>query len=81
MPIYEYECGTCGIVFEEIVPSYTDAALPCPKCKSTQTKKLMSRVGGIAMGKMSSNPACRSGSSCPGAQACGAGGGCCGELN
>jgi putative FmdB family regulatory protein len=81
MPIYEYECGKCGIVFEEIVPTYSDKTLPCPKCKSTETKKLMSRVGGIAMGKMSSGPACQSGASCPGASACGAGGGCCGGLN
>ena len=80
MPIYEYECTKCGTVFEEIVPAVSDASLPCPECKSGETRKLMSRVGGIAMGKMSSNPACSSGSACPGAAACGAGAGCCGGM-
>jgi putative FmdB family regulatory protein len=78
MPIYEFECKKCGNVFEEIVPQVSNASLPCPKCESKETQKLMSRVGGIAMGKMTSNPACSSGSMCPGASACGAGGGCCG---
>jgi putative FmdB family regulatory protein len=78
MPIYEYECKKCGNVFEEIVSKVSNATLPCPKCESRDTEKLMSRVGGIAMGKMTSNPACSSGSTCPGASSCGAGGGCCG---
>jgi putative FmdB family regulatory protein len=79
MPIYEYECDNCGNVFEEIVYSVTNDTLPCPKCSSKETKKLMSRVGGIAMGKMSSGPACSSGAACPGASTCGAGG-CCGGM-
>lgn len=80
MPIYEYECKKCGIVFEEIVSSCTSKTLPCPQCKCTETRKLMSRVGGIGSGKMSSGPACSSGAACPGSQACGAGAGCCGAA-
>ncbi|HUI93787.1 MAG TPA: zinc ribbon domain-containing protein [Chitinivibrionales bacterium] len=76
MPIYEYECEKCGNTFEEIVSSFTNDTLPCPKCKSKKTRKLMSRVGGIAMGKISSGPACSSGHACPGANSCGAGN-CC----
>lgn len=78
MPIYEYECKKCGAVFEEIVSSYTNKTLPCPKCKSKETQKLMSRVGGIAMGKLSSGPACSTGAACPGSHTCGAGSCCAG---
>jgi putative FmdB family regulatory protein len=78
MPIYEYECKKCGAVFEEIVPHITNQTLPCPKCESKDTQKLMSRVGGIGMSKMTTNPACSSGSACPGSSSCGMGGGCCG---
>jgi len=80
MPIYEYECLKCGTNFEEIVHQVTNETLPCPKCNSTDTQKLMSRVGGIGTGKMTSDPACHTGGGCPGAMACGAGGGCCGAA-
>ncbi len=41
MPIYEYVCGDCGAQFEEIL-SPSAPAPACPKCKSANTKKLMS---------------------------------------
>jgi putative FmdB family regulatory protein len=78
MPIYEYKCTRCGNIFEELVPRASDTTLPCPRCESSETQKLMSQFGGIVMGKMSSNPACSSGSVCPGAGACGAGSCCAG---
>jgi len=78
MPIYEYHCLTCGKVFEEIVANSNVKIVPCPKCKSQETEKLMSRIGGIGIGK-SNNFACSSGGECPGASACGAGG-CCHNM-
>lgn len=42
MPIYEYACQACGSEFEDIV-SATAPNPACPKCKSPDTKKLMSR--------------------------------------
>ena len=55
MPIYEYRCTECGKTFEEIVSSSAVASLPCPACESKKTEKLMSRIGGIGMGKSGSN--------------------------
>ena len=77
MPIYEYRCHDCGKVFEEIVASVSANNLPCPSCKSKKTEKLISRIGAVGKGKDgSSDFACGSGASCPGAASCGAGG-CC----
>ena len=76
MPIYEYRCEECGKVFEEIVSGHDPDVLPCPTCSSNKTEKLMSRIGGIGMGKASGDFACSSGAPCPGAASCGAGG-CC----
>lgn len=40
MPIYEYECGNCGSIFELIVS--TDANLPpCPNCGRGETRKII----------------------------------------
>lgn len=72
MPIYEYKCHACGAVFEELVNRISQQSLPCPKCASKNTEKLMSACGSIiASGKGEA--------SCPSAAACAAagGGGCC----
>jgi putative FmdB family regulatory protein len=43
MPIYEFECGSCGERFEELVDR--DAAeVPCASCGSTETRRLISPV-------------------------------------
>jgi putative FmdB family regulatory protein len=76
MPIFEYRCEECGKAFEEIVSSNQSEAVPCPVCASKKTEKLMSRIGGISMGKGGGDFACSSGAPCPGAVSCGAGG-CC----
>lgn len=41
MPIFEYECNKCGVKFEEII--LADETPTCPKCKSTDVYKLVSR--------------------------------------
>ena len=41
MPIYEYECGACGRIFEELVLN-SDETICCPDCKTETVKKLMS---------------------------------------
>jgi len=81
MPIYEYRCSDCGNQFEEIISNSETRNPACPGCASAKTEKLMSRIGGIGMGKTSSGDfACASGAPCPGAASCGAGGGCCGSM-
>ena len=42
MPIYEFECGDCGVRFEELVGAEVTA--PCPACGSEQTRRLLSPV-------------------------------------
>jgi len=60
MPIYEYKCDECDQVFEEIV--FGDKSVPCPKCGSGKTEKLISRTqrhrsGGDYQGQAESAPA------------------------
>ena len=43
MPIYEFECGSCGTRFEELVPAGQTA--PCPQCKSPDVKRRYSQIG------------------------------------
>ena len=45
MPIYEYECNKCRKKFELVLMSIKQKAEPeCPKCKSKNVRKLVSRV-------------------------------------
>ena len=73
MPIYEYQCISCGNNFEELVFSETDMKLKCPKCSSTDTKKLMS-ASGIISGSLK-EPGCAA--TCHSPESCHSGGGCC----
>jgi putative FmdB family regulatory protein len=42
MPIYEFECRTCNHTFEQIMGiAETDQNLACPKCDSTNLKKIV----------------------------------------
>jgi putative FmdB family regulatory protein len=45
MPIYEYECNKCKKKYELVLMSVKEKAEPaCPKCKSPDARKLVSRV-------------------------------------
>jgi putative FmdB family regulatory protein len=43
VPIYEFQCEGCGGRFEELVGT-ADAAIACPQCGSTRTRRLLSNV-------------------------------------
>ena len=43
MPIYEFECRSCGTRFEELVRAGTKA--PCPQCKSSDVERRYSPIG------------------------------------
>jgi len=44
MPIYEYRCNTCGSTFDAIRPMHAaDDAIPCEKCESKDTTRLLSK--------------------------------------
>jgi putative FmdB family regulatory protein len=41
VPIYEFECESCGERFEELVAAGAESA-PCPACGSAATRRLLS---------------------------------------
>ena len=41
MPVYELECVKCNNAWEEIFGPWEDLP-PCPKCKSSEVKRLIS---------------------------------------
>jgi putative FmdB family regulatory protein len=43
MPIYEFECGSCGARFEELVAAGTEEML-CPGCGAADARRLLSNV-------------------------------------
>lgn len=68
MPIYEFRCKKCKLIFEELV-LYKKQEIVCPGCKSKDVEKLMSaavQLGGESKGGGSSCSSCSSGncSSC-----------------
>jgi putative FmdB family regulatory protein len=63
MPIYEFECGQCHNIFEELVMNTGDTDIHCPKCNSRKVHKLISRTGDVSSAGMSSGSSC--GSSAP----------------
>lgn len=45
MPIYEYQCSTCGHQFEIIQKVNDELLTQCPDCNNNTLRKLMSSVG------------------------------------
>jgi len=43
MPIYEFECGSCGACFEELVAAGTEE-MACPECGAVGARRLLSNV-------------------------------------
>jgi putative FmdB family regulatory protein len=41
MPLFEYECRSCSYKFEDLVSS-RQTTVVCPRCQSTDTRKLIS---------------------------------------
>ncbi len=44
MPIYEYECTTCGKRFDKLIRSLSriPTEIVCPACQSSKTRRLVS---------------------------------------
>lgn len=71
MPIFEFECQTCGTPFEELIrSSSTIEGVTCPDCGSPQIRKKISMIAArkpakssFSFGSGSSSPGCSTGSS------------------
>ncbi|MDO9546979.1 MAG: zinc ribbon domain-containing protein [Pelolinea sp.] len=63
MPLYEYQCNTCGKDFERIVRfSEADLTPCCPSCGYQDTSKKISAAA--SFGSSSAGPSISSSSSC-----------------
>jgi putative FmdB family regulatory protein len=40
MPLYEYQCESCGLEFEKLVPRMTPDPHPCPECQEMAPKQV-----------------------------------------
>lgn len=49
MPIYEYQCPTCGHAFEKLVKMGAEPP-PCPECAGVEVVKKVSAAGFILKG-------------------------------
>lgn len=74
MPMYEYRCNKCGEIFEELVSS-DDEKVPCPKCGSTETEKLLSACASHTKGGAVSTTSVTSANGSSGCSGC-SGGSC-----
>ena len=50
MPLYEFDCCTCGARFEQVVPAGCTA--PCPACGGEQVNRVFSSIApaGVPVG-------------------------------
>jgi putative FmdB family regulatory protein len=54
MPIFEFQCNSCGHRFEElIVGGADDSDVRCPKCRQPNVEKLLSVFAGSGSTKTS----------------------------
>jgi len=40
MPMYEFQCPDCSLLFEKLIRTKDEDTMPCPSCKGEATKKL-----------------------------------------
>lgn len=66
MPLYEYECESCGERFEELVRSSSARQKPkCPACGSDKTQRVVSQFAvGRSKPQPPSCPTCCPGGTC-----------------
>jgi len=58
MPIYEYECKSCGVSFEKFVRSMNGSyQIECPECHSVDCKKKLSLFGTSSAGRSTTSSA------------------------
>ena len=79
MPIFEYDCASCGVSFEKLVRNAASASgtekVNCPHCNSRKVKKRISTfahsVAGGSSTPKSEGSSCSCGGNCGGCKGCG----------
>ena len=72
MPIFEFKCDTCQIVFEKLLRSDPKESPVCPSCGQTKVTRQLSAFAAHAGSTSKSEPVCcPSGGICPTPGACG----------
>lgn len=67
MPIYEFDCYSCGNEFDKLVRSASAVAeITCPSCDSSNIKKKLSLFSSRAGGNFSTSAASSAASCSPG---------------
>jgi putative FmdB family regulatory protein len=47
MPLYDYRCGKCGVVFEQRHSMFYQGPVTCQECGSDDTDKIMSSPASV----------------------------------
>jgi putative FmdB family regulatory protein len=70
MPLYEYECSTCGSLFERL-RGMSDADPACPRCESAKVMRRISVFAASTSGGMRTSSPAGGGCACGGSCMCG----------
>ena len=70
MPVFEFECVSCGDRFERLVFSAT-STVSCPDCGSTELEKLPSTFGMSGVERQTANTAACASCSAGSCSSCG----------
>ena len=74
MPLYDFKCRSCELIFETLCTAADKAAgrVPCPSCASVDLERAYSRPAGVVVKSAAAAvPSCpSSGMSCPRAGMC-----------
>ncbi|GAC1370577.1 MAG: hypothetical protein NVSMB32_14950 [Actinomycetota bacterium] len=75
MPLHEYLCQDCQDHFEVIISTAKADQVPCPACRSLETRRLISVIAGVG-GRSSSSGGYAASPGDGGGGCCGGAGGC-----
>jgi putative FmdB family regulatory protein len=69
MPLYEYECSSCGALFERL-RQMDDADPNCPRCSSAHVARRISMFAATTSTRTGTSTTATGGCACGGACAC-----------
>jgi len=65
MPLYEYRCADCDVVFEKLRPmSQADVPVACPHCGGMNTSRMLSLFAAVSKGEGGETHSIAGSSSC-----------------